>query len=76
MILRVQNREFEIPKRRKVTHETFTMRYKLDDLENKLARARRDLEQLPAGHRRRQREKIWRIEQQIDVLRLRVLSDG
>lgn len=75
MILRTPDRQYNIPKRRRITHEAFTLRYKLDDLEEKLERARRDLAQSPSGQKRRQREKVWRIKQQIDLLRLKILSD-
>lgn len=76
MILRVKDHEFSIPKTRKITHETFTLRYKLESLETELMSERKHLDQLPGNQRRRQREKIFRLESRIDILRLKIVANG
>lgn len=66
MHLIVRGQEFEISNRRKLSHETFTNRYSLARLSENLETARRELETLPQSERRRQREKIKRLENKID----------
>lgn len=70
MIVQARGYRYEVKQSRKITHETLTKRYALANLEETLIRARRDLEQMPTSQRRRQREKISRLESRIDVLRL------
>lgn len=74
MIFQAGAHRYNIQKSRKVTYETFTKRMALGKLEDNLVRAKRDLEQTPGNQRSRQREKIWRIEQRIDKLRLEIQS--
>lgn len=76
MILRAGPLTFNIKRRRRITYEDFTRRYALIRLQGNLESAKRDLEQTPGGRRRRLREKIARLELQIDALRLRIESDG
>lgn len=76
MLVEARGYQYEISKQRRITHEHFTRLYKLSRLEDNLIRVRRDLEQLPGNKRRRQREKISRLEIQIDALRLQIASEA
>lgn len=76
MLLQTPTQQFKVPRKRKFTHEEFTKRYALANLETNLLKQRLVLEVLPETgiQRRRQREKIWRIEQRIDILRLEIAA--
>ena len=66
MIIQTPGHRYEVKKSRTVTHETFTKRYALDRLETKLKKALQEQESY------RQREKVKRLERQIDKLKLEI----
>ncbi len=70
MILRCGPRQYNIKDRRGITYDTFTKRFHLARLEDNLEQACRTLDTMPANKRNRQREKVARLEKQIDRLRL------
>ena len=77
MIVQTGTQRYNIRREDKVTHETYTRYYALTNLEVKLRQARHELE-APEEHssreRRRQREKVWRLQLQVDNLRLLIES--
>lgn len=72
MILRAAGQTFDIKERRALTFETFTRRYMLARLVNSLEVARSELLSLPDNERRRQREKIKRLEARIEKAKVSV----
>ena len=72
MLVKAAAYSYNIEQGRKLTHETFTRLYQLTALEEKRIQAQKDLEAMPPEKRRRQREKIKRIERQIDQARLKM----
>ena len=77
MIIQTGTQRYNVCRGHKITHETYTRYYALAELEIKLSQARHELE-APEVHssreRRRQREKVWRLQLQIDNLRLLIES--
>ena len=77
MIVQTGTQRYNVRREDKVTHETYARYYTLAKLEIKLQQARYELE-APEEHssreRRRQREKVWRLQLQVDNLRLLIES--
>ena len=76
MIFQTGKRRYEIKPKRNLTHEAFTKRMALTNLEIKIEQARDSLKQLLGVYKRRQREKISRLERQYDKLKLEIESES
>lgn len=71
LTLRIYDRNFSLSRKTKITDQALVQRYKLVFLEQKLSLAQRDFAAIDnATQRRRQREKIFRIQAQVDRLKL------